>query len=186
MVKRPLTLLSLVSDLLQVGGFLGLTPAILLTAITAVVGWVSNVPAFYLVVGSLLAFSIAVFISRSFMIRVGTVPLASAAQQAYEQLRGTLWGAAAERMRVDATPEGILDYLATGLSLHTPIYGRYLPSQILEKIPNTDLRSGRLEQGATVLRLDDGRQLRVEGLVVRKRDLRAAIQHMRASTAEFS
>ena len=89
-------------------------------------------------------------------------------------------------MRAEQTAEGILDYLATGLSLHVTIYGTYGPSTKIEKLPESDIRMGHIENGATALVLRDNRNLVVENLHVRKRELWAAIRHMRESTAEFN
>jgi hypothetical protein len=178
--------LSLLADLLQVVSFIGLTPAICLALVSMVFGYLAQIPVFYLVVGTAIVFVSVVYLSSAFILRVGTISLADAARIAYEQLRGTLWADAAERMRANSTPEGILDYLATGLSLHIAVYGTYGPSSKSEKIPETDLRSGSIEQGATTLQLRDNRNIFVKALTVRKRELRVAIRHMKESTVEFN
>jgi hypothetical protein len=107
-------------------------------------------------------------------------------QLAPQQLRGTLWAEAAERLRVDGTPEGILDYLATGLTLEIPVFGRYPPSTKLERIEPRAVKAGSIEGGATFLELRDQHRTRIVDLTVRKADLRKAIKHMRESTSALS
>ena len=113
MWKKVQHFLSLAADLLQIGGFFGLTPAALVTLACAIVGWVSEIPAFYLFVGIIGVFAASLYLTQELVVRIGAVPLSEGARIAYEQLRGTLWGEAAERLRVNSSPEGILDYMAT-------------------------------------------------------------------------
>jgi uncharacterized membrane protein len=109
MWKEAQHFLSLVADLLQIGGFFGFTPAALVTLACAIVGWASDSPAFYLFVGIVGVFAASLYLTQELVVRIGSVPLSEAARIAYEQLRGTLWGAAAERLRVDSSPEGSVE-----------------------------------------------------------------------------
>ena len=178
--------LSVVADILQVIGFAGFTPAAVLALGPAVLRLFQFVPSSYIALWSVAIFLAATYVFVALVPKIGTLSLADAARITYERLRGTLWADAAERMRSERTPEGILDYLATGLSLHVAIYGTYGPSTKLERLPESDVRMGHIERGATELALRDNRNLVVGNLRVRKSDLWTAINHMRQSTAEFN
>ena len=89
-------------------------------------------------------------------------------------------------MRVDKTPEGILDYMATGLAPHVTVFGVYPPSTKQELVPAQEVKRGSFEKGATILKLRNKQESVVTNLRVRRRDLRKAIKHMRESTAAFA
>lgn len=186
MWKRAQHYLSVMADFLQIGGFLGLTLAILSTLLTSILGWMAQVPVFYFLVASVVVFAGVLYLARQLILRIGTISLAEGARIAYEQLRGTLWATAAERLRVDSTPEGILNYLATGLTIEIPVFGKYPPSTRLERIKTSDLKSGSIEGGATVLQLTDHHHTQITDLTVRKKDIRKAICHMKVSPKAFS
>lgn len=183
MLKRVQHVLSLTADFLQIGGFLGLTPAALIILLLAVGGWASNIPVVYLVVGSIVFFAVLHYLMRQLIVRIGTISLAEGARIAYEELRGTLWGSAAEKLSVNSTPEGILDYLGTGITLEIPVFGKYPPSTKLERVKRYELESGSIEGGASVLQLRDQRCSQITNLTIRKADLRKAIRHMQESKA---
>jgi hypothetical protein len=125
MWKKIQHFISLTADLLQIGGFFGLTSAVFVTLICAAAGWMSSIPSFYLIVGSIVVFAATLYLTRELIVRIGAISLAEGARIAYEQLRGTLWASAAERLRVDSTPEGILDYREIeGSTLHFPFFER--------------------------------------------------------------
>ena len=98
MWKRVQRALSLTADFLQIGGFFGLTPAALVILLLAVGGWAPNIPVVYLVVGSIVVFAALHYLMRQLIVRIGTISLAEGARIAYEELRGTLWGSAAEKL----------------------------------------------------------------------------------------
>jgi hypothetical protein len=186
MWKRVQHILSLTADLLQIGGFFGLTPAAFVTLVCAIAGWASNIPVFYLVTGSILVFAASLYLTRELIVRIGAISLAEGARIAYEQLRGTLWASAAEKLRVNSTPEGILDYLGTGITLEIPVFGKYPPSTKFERVKLHELKSGSIEEGASVLQLRDQHRSQITDLTIRKADLRKAIHHMKESTKEYS
>lgn len=186
MWKKIQYLISLIADLLQIVNFFGATPATVATVVCAAIGWMSNISAYYLAVGSIVVFASALYLSREFIVRVGTIPLNDGACIAYDELRGTLWGAAAERLRVDSTPDGIVDYIATGITLEIPVFGKFPPSTRLERISDRFIRSGSIEGGGQLLQLRDQHRSQIVDLTLRKRDLRKAIQHMRESGKEFA
>ena len=181
MWKRIQHFLSLMAALLRIGGFFGLTPAILVTFVCAAFGWLSNIPTFYLIVCALVVFALMLYITRALIIRIGAISLGEGARRAYEELRGTLWGNAAERLRVNSSPNGILDYIATGITLDIPVFGKFSPSTKLERIPSRMLKSGSIEDGGKVLQLRDQHQSQIIDLTVNKRDLQKAIRHMKES-----
>lgn len=178
MLKKIQNAISLTADLLQIGGFLGLTPAVILTLVATVAG-VGQVPFSYLFGGAIVVFAASVYLTRALIVRVGTISLADGSRIAYEKLRGTLWADAAERLRVDSTPEGILNYMATGISLEIPVFGKYPPSTMLERVKDLDLNSGSIQEGGRVFLLRDQHQSRIIDLVVRKSDLRKVIRQMK-------
>lgn len=151
-----------------------------------IIGWMSDIPIFWVVIATPVAFAATLVLTQQLVPRIGMVSLAKGARIAYEQLRGTLWAEAASRLRVDGTPEGILDYLGTGLTAEIPVFGKYPPSTKLERIETRAVKTGTIEGGATYLELNDQHRTRIVDLTVRKSDLRKAIKHMRESTSAFS
>lgn len=184
MWKHVQYLLSLTADLFQIGGFFGITPAILVAVVTASIGWFSNTPPLYLVVAIVVVFAAAVYLTRQLIVRIGAISLADGARIAYEQLRGTLWGSAAERLRVDSSPDGILDYIATGLTLEVPVFGKFPPSTVLERVPSSMVKSGTIESGARILQLRDHHRSQITDLTIRKVDLHRAIRRMKEQGRE--
>ncbi len=184
MWKQIQHFISLTADLLQIGGFFGLTPAAIITLVCAVAGWGSSIPVFYLSVGSILVFAASLYLTQELIVRIGAISLAEGARVAYEQLRGTLWASAAERLRVDSTPEGILDYIATGITLEIPVFGKYPPSTKLERVKDRELKSGSIEGGASILQLRDQHHSLITELTIRKSDLRKVIRQMKKEGQE--
>lgn len=88
----------------------------------------------------------------------GTLALRDAARIAYEAARkkNTLWAEAAERLGVDNSPDGILDYVATYFGMHVPIIGRRPPSTVDETIDMRQFGKGTFEGGASRLEMHDG------------------------------
>jgi hypothetical protein len=177
MWKRIQNWLSIVADLLQISGFLGLTPATILSVVAVVAGW-GSVSIFWIVIATPVVFATTLFLTLQIAPRIGTLSLREGARRAYEELRGTLWATAAERLAVDKTPDGILDYLGTGISAEIPIFGKYPPSTRLERIKDFDLKAGSIARGATVLQLRDARRTEVVDLTIRKSDFRKAVKLM--------
>lgn len=156
-----------------------MTPAVLAAVVSALIGWFSNTPPLYLTVGIVAVFASTIYLTRQLIVRIGATSLADGARIAYEQLRGSLWGSAAERLRVDSSPDGILDYIATGLTLEVPVFGKFPPSTVLERIPSSMVKSGTIESGARVLQLRDHHRSQITDLTIRKVDLRKAIRRMK-------
>ena len=186
MWKRLRDWLSVVADFLQVAGYFGWTPAAVVSLLAIIFGWLGQVAIFWIVIAPPIAFAATLVLTQRFAPRIGMISLSEGARVAYEQLRGTLWAEASERLRVNGTPEGILDYLATRLIAEIPVFGKYPPSTKLEKIEPRVLKSGSVEGGATFLELSDQHRTRIIELTVRRSELRNAIKHMRESTSAFS
>lgn len=88
----------------------------------------------------------------------GKLALCDAARIAYEAARKnkTLWAKAAERLGVDNSPAGILDYVATYFGMHVPIIGNRPPSTVDETIDMEQAGKGAFKGGATRLEMNDG------------------------------
>jgi hypothetical protein len=110
----------------------------------------------------------------------GMIPLRDGAKRAYEQLRGTIWAEAAERLRAEKTPDGILDYIAVGIGDdQTPIYAKHPPSERLEPVTAFEMKTGWIRGGARFLQLRDDQKTVLTDLSIKRRDLAVAIKRMR-------
>lgn len=109
----------------------------------------------------------------------GMLPLSDAARKAYEQLRGTLWGEAAERLNPDKTPDGILDYIGMGIAAEVQVYAKHPPSTKLEPVSEVERKTGSIREGARMLRLRDERRTVLTDLSIKRRDLGVAIKKMK-------
>lgn len=111
------------------------------------------------------------------------VALPVAARIAYEEARAhdTIWAHAAERLAVDKTPDGILDYVASYISGEAQVYGRRPPSTRLESVARLRAQSGTFYGGAKLLRLRDGVHTEFSDLQVSRKDLLAIRKQMRSA-----
>lgn len=111
----------------------------------------------------------------------GKVSLSVAARIAYEDARerNTIWAHAAERLAVDKTPAGILDYVAGYFAGEVQLYGCRQPSTRLEPIEKLQAQSGTFSGGARNLCLRDRARTEFSQLQVSRRDLRAMRARMR-------
>jgi hypothetical protein len=89
------------------------------------------------------------------------IALCDASRTLYEAARsaGSLLAGAAERMsgntngRIAAgSPQDILNFSATHIARHIPIYGKRAPSSVLEQVRDSDVRASYFADGATFLR----------------------------------
>lgn len=175
MFKLVQKYLSVVGDLIQVASFFDISKASIITALTLIIGYNNNTSP--LVILSIVTISFILIVFSTW--RFGSVTLAEGARKAYEELRGTIWGVAAERLRIDSSPNGILDYMATALTLHARVYGMYPPSSRIELISSRDLKSGSILEGATILAINNQDRNEVINLRIKRSDLRKAIQNMK-------
>lgn len=174
--------LSFVADVMQVAGFFGISVTALTPVAAVIFGLIKSLSPISLIGLSALSFASVLTLTWFIVFRIAMISLHDGARIAYEKLRGTLWGEAAERLRVDSSPDGILDYMATALTLYAPIYGKYPPSSRLELIKSNHIRTGTIEAGATVLELNDEHRCKVIGLRIKRSDLRKSIRHMIQAT----
>jgi hypothetical protein len=139
--------------------------------------------ALFLIAGLLLMYALRDrdFISGAFAyLPVGRISLAVAARIAYERLRGTLWGKAAERLSLPAgSPEGILEYMATAISKEAVIYGCRPPSTKLEPIDEKEFQHGNITDGGKALNYFGEKSYRYTDLSIGRRELRKAIKRMK-------
>ncbi len=110
----------------------------------------------------------------------GALALPDAARIAYEAARKnkTLWAEAAERLGVDSSPAGILDYVATYFGMHVPIIGKRPPSTVDETIDMKQAGKGTFKGGATRLEMNDGHTVFT--------DLRVSAKHVRVVVKKLS
>lgn len=113
----------------------------------------------------------------------GKIALSDAARIAYEEARAhdSVWAHAAERLAVDKSPEGILDYMAGYFAGDHQLYGRRAPSTRLEVIDPFQAKHGAFREGAKRLYLRDQGRTMFSDLQVAKRDLKTVRKVMRDS-----
>jgi len=123
-----------------------------------------------------------VFLSAFSYLPFGKVTLSDAARVAYERLRGTLWGTAAERLSVPRdSAEGVLDFMAIAISKEARIYGCRPPSTRLEQIDKKEFNRGTVVGGGKVLNYYGDAGSAYVDLKIGRRDLRRAIKRMKAA-----
>lgn len=113
----------------------------------------------------------------------GKVALSDAARIAYEEARAhdSLWAHAAERLAVDKSSDGILDYMAGYFAGDHQLYGRRMPSTRLEAIDRFQANQGAFRGGANRLYLRDQAKTIFSDLQVAKKDLKTVRKVMRES-----
>lgn len=109
----------------------------------------------------------------------GNLALHDAARVAYEAARknDTLWAHAAEKLGVDKSPAGILDYVATYFVMHVPIVGKRPPSTVDETIDMKQAGRGTFEGGAMRLEMSDGHTAFID-LRVKSSDVKLVVAKM--------
>lgn len=113
----------------------------------------------------------------------GKIPLPDAARIAYEEARAcdSIWAHAAERLAVDKSPDGILDYIACYFAGETQLYGKRKPSERLEKIDTFQAKQGTFTEGAKYLCLRAQAKTVFSDIRVATKDLRSVVRQMRES-----
>lgn len=109
----------------------------------------------------------------------GKLALRDAARIAYEAARkhGTAWAHAAEKMGVDKSPAGVLDYVATYFGMHVPLVGKRPPSTLDETIDIRTGPKGSFEGGAERLEMDDEHTVFTD-LRVKAKDVKTVVAKM--------
>jgi hypothetical protein len=116
--------------------------------------------------------------------RLRYVPLQDAARRVYEESRrsGALVSGAAERMSIDKSSDGILNYVATYLAQDTSIWGKRPPSRRLEQIGAVQTSRGSFASGGTALIMRD--KSAFTELCISRVDLHSALKAIREEAAE--
>ncbi|MHB1077405.1 hypothetical protein [Thiobacillus sp.] len=122
---------------MQIAGFFGISATVLTPIVTVIVGVLSDMSPAAIAGLAILSIALVLVLTWFIVFRIAMVSLQNGSRVAYEKLRGTVWSEAAERLRVDSSPNGILDYMATALTLHSPIYGKYPPHPALNLLKLT-------------------------------------------------
>jgi hypothetical protein len=114
---------------------------------------------------------------------LGKVALPDAARIAYEEARAhdSIWAHAAERLGVNNSPDGILDYMAGYFAQDGQLYGMRKPSTRVEAIDRRQAMHGTFREGAKYLYLRDQSRTAFSDLRVSKKDVRAVRKVMRES-----
>ena len=113
------------------------------------------------------------------------ISLKEGATRAYEQLKGTTWGLAAERLHANGTnttkAEGILQYMATGLEQKgLPIYGKEPPSRQLYEINRQEFKRGIFIEEATKFKYHGANDAKYFDLQVNDGELAKVIETMKS------
>lgn len=110
----------------------------------------------------------------------GRVSLRKAAEILYTEarLKSSIWASAAERLSADTSPDGILCYIATAMSLDTTFYGRRPPSTHVEALDPAFLKRGSVENGAREVHMHDGTKAVFTDLEVSTKDLRRNLKEL--------
>jgi hypothetical protein len=140
------------------------------TALYAVIDWSRLPPHFRR--------SFAALNGLSFSLKM---PLQKAARIAYEEARasGSVWAHAAERLAVNKTPEGILDYFAAYFAGEVPLFGKRPPSTREEVIDQLQAKHGVFSDGAKTLTLRDKSRTSFIDLRVEKKNLAQMVEAVR-------
>lgn len=111
----------------------------------------------------------------------GKISLPCAAAIAYTEARArrSILAGAAERLGVDTSPDGILDYVATYFGVvGADVWGRRLPAIKSEIIPPEVLKRGHFSCGASLLTLQDPGGAQYVDLQVRSKDIKEIVQKL--------
>ena len=113
----------------------------------------------------------------------GRISLHKAAEILYSEARASdsVWVVAAERMSLDKTPEGILDYMCAIIQQDTAFYGKRQPSTHLERIDPQQLKYATVSGGGREVRMRDNTRAVFTDLEVDTKDLRRALQEVRTN-----
>ena len=132
----------------------------------------------------LLAFFAALLIFFS-LYRIRRVlfykPLAAAAQEAFEQLDGGVYAAAAERMHDEPSPERTLEYMGQLLINHgdVKVFGLRAPSRVFQQIPPEVVKRSAVKSDCAVLESTNEREPRWSELHLLRSEFRARLKQMK-------
>jgi len=112
------------------------------------------------------------------------LPLDVAAREAYEQLDGTIWAVAAERMHDKPSVGNTLDYMGQLLingNDGVALFGNKPPSAIFKQIDSKLLKRSSVKDKCTWLRSSDPKEPPWTNLQVERRALRRRVKDMKAN-----
>lgn len=111
------------------------------------------------------------------------LPLEVAARKAYEQLDGTVWTMAAERMHDKPSVANTLDYMGQLLingDEGVALFGNKPPSTVFKQIDNQLLKRSSVEGKCTKLQSNDPKEPPWTNLQVQRRALKRRVKEMKA------
>jgi hypothetical protein len=108
------------------------------------------------------------------------MPLDTASRIAYEQLDGTLWAAAAERMHDEPSPTNTLDYMGQLLINELEVFGTKPPSTVFRQISVDRLKRGAVSDQCKTLRSTDNKEPDWVDLAVKRLAFKRRVKELRA------
>ena len=113
----------------------------------------------------------------------GRISLRKAAEIIYTEARAqdSVWAHAAERMSLDKSPDGILDYIGAIMSQDTVFYGKRPPSTHVEPLQPIQLKYATVKGGAREVHMRDSTKAVFVDLELDTRELRRALREVRES-----
>lgn len=166
MLQKLKDTISIFHDLLNLFFFFGLTGSSIIQYFDSKI--------FLSVATALLACALLAWLTYRFFNPV-YIPLSEASRIIYENLRSSPFSKAADHLNTKGTPDGVLEYVATTISLDISIFGSHPPSTKNEKIGGEEFKRGTFENGAKSFNKFGSKSIAYSNLRVRKKDMRKAI-----------
>lgn len=108
------------------------------------------------------------------------MPLETASRIAYEQLEGTVWAAAAERMHDKPSPTNTLDYMGQLLANELEVFGTKPPSTVFRQISADRLKRGAVTDECKTLKSNDNQEPDWVNLAVKRIAFKRRVKELRA------
>lgn len=109
------------------------------------------------------------------------VPLETASRIAYEQLEGTVWAAAAERMHDKPSRTNTLDYMGQLLVNELEVFGTKPPSTVFRQIGADRLRRSAITDECQTLKSNDNKEPDWVNLAVKRVAFKRRLKELRAN-----
>ena len=107
------------------------------------------------------------------------MPLAAAARNAYEQLEGTIWATAAERMHDIPSPTNTLDYMGQLLINEMEVFGTKPPSTVFRQIDEMRLKRGAVKDDCKTLKSSDNMEPDWTSLAVKRAAFKRRVKQLK-------
>lgn len=156
----------------------GQASSIVTALITAAVAISPGVPSWVRVAVSVVAVGAVMFFATMIRQRIGFIALREAATIAFEQTRGNIWRAAAERFSRNA--EERRAYFATTITMPQrgiQIYGKRPPSRELEPIDPVEFNRGTARDSSTLVRWGKDEPEYID-LALKRKDFRRVLKEL--------